>query len=65
MRSCVQIVKKLDIEAIKLDKKDYAMKLCPGADHAFVISVVSIIEQLNVDGFLPKLSRNPSTKIVK
>ncbi|KAG6548826.1 hypothetical protein Mapa_009587 [Marchantia paleacea] len=52
-----QIVKELDSEAVRLDRNDYAVKLCPGADHAFIVAVVSIMEQHNVDGFLPKLGK--------
>lgn len=54
-RWCMQITKKLDTDRVRLDKNDYAVKLCPGADHAFIIAVVTILHQHSVDGFLPKL----------
>ncbi|KAL2632679.1 hypothetical protein R1flu_004158 [Riccia fluitans] len=50
-----QVISKLDSEKVRLEKNDYAVKLCPGADHAFIVSVIAVIEQRNVDGFLPKL----------
>ncbi|KAL3695014.1 hypothetical protein R1sor_008665 [Riccia sorocarpa] len=50
-----QVTSKLESDRVRLEKNDFAVKLCPGADHAFIVAIVTVIEQRNVDGFLAKL----------